>query len=158
MLFSKFQDQNNFKIWDYNTLCVSSGPLISRSKDCMNVFYLWEKMPWGLGSITAGWRKQEGGLSGDISDHNAKHLRKVQWGFMGAQANISRQWGPLSQDQAVSVSWCNIVNYKKYTHDSWLTTPQTLGISWATGTMGASFVIIFGLLSSVPENASEPQK
>lgn len=34
--------------------------------------------------------------------------------------------------------------------------PQTLGISWAIRATGASFDIIFGLLSSVPENTSEP--
>ena len=52
-----------------------------------------------------------------------------------------------------------IVIYKKahetYTfgllHGSWLIAPQTFEISSATKTMGASFAITFGLLSSVPE-------
>ena len=42
-----------------------------------------------------------------------------------------------------------------FVHGSWLTAPQTLWISCVTRAMGASFVRVFALLSSVPEITSE---
>ena len=41
-------------------------------------------------------------------------------------------------------------------HSSWLTAPQTLGISWTMRAMGTYFAIIFGLESPLPEIHSEP--
>ena len=68
---------------------------------------------------------------------------------------------------------CDIVIYKKYISGhsddqnifiiyiwssskltSCLTAPKTFGISFVIRAMGPSFVVIFGLLSSVPEIAS----
>ena len=41
-------------------------------------------------------------------------------------------------------------------YSSWVTTPQTFGISLVIRAMGEYFAIIFGLLPLVPEMATEP--
>ena len=46
--------------------------------------------------------------------------------------------------------------FHTWTQGSWHRAPKTLWISWATRAVGASFVRIFALLSSVPEITSEP--
>lgn len=53
-----------------------------------------------------------------------------------------------------NISHVNLV----FIHSSWLTAPQTLESSGAIKARGASLVIIFGLLSSVPEIVSEPER
>lgn len=60
---------------------------------------------------------------------------------------------------------CDTVMYKKYTfghrclffiHRSWITAPRAPEISWVERAVGASFVMIFGLLLSSPEITSDP--
>lgn len=82
---------------------------------------------------------------------------------------ISSSLSPrLLNSYFISSPPCDIVIYKKYIghsfmvfnifllymwsscFDSWLSAPTTFEISWTVRAIGASFVIIFGLLSSVP--------
>ena len=62
---------------------------------------------------------------------------------------------------------CNVKRMEQcdtviYTKNMWPSSvsdraPKTLGISWGAGAMGASFVMLFGVLSSGLQMASEPQ-
>lgn len=45
--------------------------------------------------------------------------------------------------------------YLLFVHDSWFSSSKTLGIFSVITTLGASFVIIFGFLFSVPEKLRE---
>lgn len=86
-------------------------------------------------------------------------LQKILSKMIYAEVNNTKWKYSSTERKEEGQKWCNIVICNKYVfgffHSSWHTAPKILEISYIRA-IGTSFVIISGLLSSVPEIASEP--